>query len=52
MTKEKFEQTFGLIKGALTYDDFRNVDIVIEVSRNIIEYTTANHQLKFNGEAI
>ena len=38
MTKEKFEQTFGLIKGALTYDDFRNVDIVIEVSLNIIEY--------------
>lgn len=31
MTPEKFEKTFALLKGALDYESFRDVDMVIEV---------------------
>lgn len=31
MTEEKFEKTISLLEGALDYDSFRDVDIVIEV---------------------
>ena len=31
MTQEKFEKTLSLLKGALNYDSFRDVDMVIEV---------------------
>ncbi|KAL6185994.1 hypothetical protein ACLB2K_042116 [Fragaria x ananassa] len=30
MTREKFEKTFALLKGALDYESFRDVDMVIE----------------------
>lgn len=31
MSQEKFDKTFSLLKGALTYDEFKTVDLVIEV---------------------
>eukprot|EP00249_Psilotum_nudum_P012582 c23866_g2_i1 orf=3-2165(-) len=30
LTEEKFNKTLSLVKGALDYEDFRNVDVVIE----------------------
>ncbi len=34
MTQEKFEKTISLLKGALDYESFKDVDIVIEVVQN------------------
>lgn len=31
MSQEKFDKTFSLVKGVLTYDEFKTVDLVIEV---------------------
>jgi hypothetical protein len=31
MSQEKFEKTILLVTGVLTYDDFKSVDLVIEV---------------------
>jgi hypothetical protein len=45
MSKEKFEMTLGLVKGVLSYDEFRDVDIVIEVNLTGIAYlSTINRQ--------
>lgn len=33
MSQEKFEKTLSLVKGVLTYDDFKSVDLVIEVRK-------------------
>jgi enoyl-CoA hydratase/3-hydroxyacyl-CoA dehydrogenase len=32
MSQEKFEKIFSLVHGTVDYENFRNVDIVIEVS--------------------
>lgn len=34
MTQEKFEKTLSLLQGALDYESFRDVDMVIEVMQN------------------
>lgn len=39
MSQEKFEKTLSLLKGVLDYEDFRDVDMVIEVGILIIGYT-------------
>lgn len=39
MSQEKFEKTLSLLKGALDYEDFRDVDMVIEVGILILGYT-------------
>jgi len=31
MTQEKFEKTISLLEGALDYEGFKDVDLVIEV---------------------
>lgn len=32
VTKEKLERTVSLLKGVLSYDSFKDVDLVVEVS--------------------
>ena len=32
MSEEKFEKIFSLVQGAVDYENFRDVDMVIEVS--------------------
>lgn len=36
MSQEKFEKTLSLVKGVLTYDVFKSVDMVIEVRRSLV----------------
>lgn len=36
MTQEKFERTISLLKGVLDYEQFKDVDMVIEVSADLI----------------
>lgn len=36
MTQEKFEKTLSLLKGVLDYESFRDVDMVIEVSKILL----------------
>ena len=31
MSQEKFDKTMSLVTGVLTYDDFKSVDLVVEV---------------------
>lgn len=33
MSQEKFEKTLSLVTGVLSYDDFKSVDLVIEVGK-------------------
>ncbi|XP_048497418.1 peroxisomal fatty acid beta-oxidation multifunctional protein MFP2 isoform X2 [Beta vulgaris subsp. vulgaris] len=42
MTEEKFEKTISLLEGALDYDSFRDVDIVIEA---VIENVSLKQQI-------
>lgn len=42
MTQEQFNKTFSLVKGALDYDDFKSVDIVIEA---VIEKVSLKQQI-------
>ncbi|CAI0467310.1 unnamed protein product [Linum tenue] len=42
MTQEKFEKTFSLLKGALDYESFRDVDMVIEA---VIENVSLKQQI-------
>ncbi|XP_073053677.1 glyoxysomal fatty acid beta-oxidation multifunctional protein MFP-a-like isoform X1 [Primulina eburnea] len=42
MTQEKFEKTLSLLKGALDYEDFRDVDMVIEA---VIENVSLKQQI-------
>ncbi|KAF7837805.1 Glyoxysomal fatty acid beta-oxidation multifunctional protein MFP-a [Senna tora] len=42
MTQEKFEKTFSLLKGALDYESFRDVDLVIEA---VIENVSLKQQI-------
>jgi len=36
MSQEKFEKTLSLVKGVLSYDEFKSVDLVIEVRGDVI----------------
>ena len=36
MTQEKFEKTISLLRGVLDYESFRDVDMVIEVVKNVV----------------
>ncbi|KAK1387554.1 Glyoxysomal fatty acid beta-oxidation multifunctional protein MFP-a [Heracleum sosnowskyi] len=42
MTQQKFEKTFSLLKGVLDYDNFKDVDLVIEA---IIENVSLKQQI-------
>lgn len=36
MSQEKFEKTISLLTGVLDYESFRDVDMVIEVVKNVL----------------
>lgn len=36
MSQEKFDKTMSMVTGTLIYDDFTNVDLVIEVTRYLL----------------